>query len=212
MKNNATNILTEYYEKTLSDFGANADGVGWGSPVKHQLRLDAFVHVIELDNIIKNGLIDVGCGYGEMLNIINKDKKLTYEKYLGIDSSNGMILEAKKLYPNYKFKVVNYENLTNSENLKNVACCGVFTQKIDASNDDMYELLSMFLKISKNLRVNSFTFNFMSPTCDEIKNHLFYPNLDIIFNLISKYWDCNSLDYFISNSHLKYESLMHLKF
>lgn len=65
----------------------------------------------ELDSIIDDikkqwyrNILDIGCGNGRFLEE-GKNRWYTSEGYLGLDSSSGMIEEAKRLHPWYQFEV-----------------------------------------------------------------------------------------------------------
>ena len=65
----------------------------------------------ELDSIIDDikkqwyrNILDIGCGNGRFLEE-GKNRGYTSEGYLGLDSSSGMIEEAKRLHPWYQFEV-----------------------------------------------------------------------------------------------------------
>ncbi len=65
----------------------------------------------ELDYIIRDmmqytpySMLDIGCGNGRFLTeITNYELRIT--NYLGIDSSEGMIMEARKLHPDHHFDI-----------------------------------------------------------------------------------------------------------
>jgi trans-aconitate methyltransferase len=78
----------------------------------------------ELDTIIEDmcecgytSVLDIGCGNGRFLTEI-QDSKFNevypvdrIQNYIGLDSSAGMIAEAKKLHPDYEFAVCPMESL-----------------------------------------------------------------------------------------------------
>jgi tRNA (uracil-5-)-methyltransferase TRM9 len=72
----------------------------------------------ELDAIIGNmrqcgytSVLDIGCGNGRFLTEI-QDSTLIIQSYIGLDSSAGMITEAKKLHPDYTFAVCSMLDLS----------------------------------------------------------------------------------------------------
>jgi ubiquinone/menaquinone biosynthesis C-methylase UbiE len=62
-----------------------------------------------LMNYVKDSdsIIDIGCGNGRLL----KNSKIQNPNYLGIDFSEGLIAQAKKDFPDYKFEVLDVQNL-----------------------------------------------------------------------------------------------------
>ncbi len=78
------------------------------------------LHWPELEYIIADmkqrgciSVLDVGCGNGRFIEqITNYELRIT--NYLGIDSSEGMIREARKLHPDHHFEVIWMQELWNS--------------------------------------------------------------------------------------------------
>ena len=75
----------------------------------------------ELDYIISDihdqgytNLLDIGCGNGRFLEEMGK-RGMKLETYLGIDSSKGMIEEARRLHPEYRFEVCDMLSLDTFE-------------------------------------------------------------------------------------------------
>lgn len=74
----------------------------------------------ELDYIIDDmqeqgfsSVLDIGCGNGRFLEEV-QNSKLRIQTYLGIDSSAGMITEARKLHPENQFEVLDMSELQAS--------------------------------------------------------------------------------------------------
>lgn len=57
-------------------------------------------------------LLDLGCGNGRLLLFLNEVK---YAKYLGVDQSNGLLEQAKKQFPESKFKELDMAKLPIGE-------------------------------------------------------------------------------------------------
>jgi tRNA (uracil-5-)-methyltransferase TRM9 len=58
-------------------------------------------------------VLDIGCGNGRFLDSGEWDIDNSKLQYLGIDSSKGMIEEARRLHPEYEFDVCDMLELTN---------------------------------------------------------------------------------------------------
>jgi SAM-dependent methyltransferase len=76
------------------------------------------LHWPELEYIIADmkqqgymSVLDVGCGNGRFLTEIN-NSKLIIQNYFGIDTSDGMIREARKLHPDHQFEVCSMLDLS----------------------------------------------------------------------------------------------------
>lgn len=79
------------------------------------------LHWPELEYIIENiknneyrSILDVGCGNGRFLE---ESEKLWYipDQYLGVDNSEGMILEARKLHSETHFEVIWMQDIKQIE-------------------------------------------------------------------------------------------------
>lgn len=75
----------------------------------------------ELDSIISDiceqgytSVLDVGCGNGRFLEQMEHGT-WNVERYLGVDNSAGMIEEARKLHPEYRFEVCDMLSLYTLE-------------------------------------------------------------------------------------------------
>jgi trans-aconitate methyltransferase len=81
------------------------------------------LHWPEVDTIIADmsarkyaSVLDVGCGNGRFLEMAEKSG-FQCEKYHGIDSSLGMIQEAKQLHPYQNFTVCSMEKIDECQDL-----------------------------------------------------------------------------------------------
>ena len=83
--------------------------------------------------------------------------------------------------------------------------CGIFTKKVNAQDKDMEILFDKFFKMCKRIKANQIIFNTMSTFCDYKDKSLFYPKIDLITTLISKYWGFDPYNFKVTNKHLKYE-------
>lgn len=78
------------------------------------------LHWPELDSIILDmrnqgykSVLDIGCGNGRFLEQwMSWDERI---EYLGIDSSEWMIIEARKLHPEYRFEVIDMIHIGDIE-------------------------------------------------------------------------------------------------
>ena len=86
-------ILHDHYQMTFNDYGATSKGVDWGDK-----EWAALLRQRKMLEILKNRnfstILDVGCGYGALADLIHKEKFNL--KYCGIDVVEEMIREAKK--------------------------------------------------------------------------------------------------------------------
>ena len=207
----ATEILAAHYEQTFSAHGANADGVDWGCREKHQLRLERMVNRVGVERIRAQPLLDVGCGYGELLSVLSERFGVRPLHYVGVDPCLPMIESARTSHPEHRFEAVAFEDYVPSQPIEHLFCCGLFTKKVHANDEEMYALLDTFLDYGKNMASRTITFNTMSPLCDIRSNDLFFPQLDRVISRFEKYWGYGIREYSFSCDYLRYEMLIHLE-
>jgi trans-aconitate methyltransferase len=76
-------------------------------------RYQAIVTYIQKSSVTPPRILDLGCGYGALLEYLPKD---AYATYLGVDLSDTAILKArKKKYPNAIFKVSDLHQFKTEE-------------------------------------------------------------------------------------------------
>jgi SAM-dependent methyltransferase len=83
-------------------------------------------------------VIEIGCGYGRLCTAFNKDK------YLGLDISYDALRRATKIFPNYKFKLIEEEDLNNLYQYSNTKFLyTVLLHQTDEDIEDMVKNLCM---------------------------------------------------------------------
>jgi SAM-dependent methyltransferase len=210
-RNDITEILCSHYTQQFEKYGANADGVDWGSSEKHRYRLHNMVLHVGVDAMAHQSVLDVGCGYGELLTVLDGDFGVRPRSYVGIDPCLPMVEAARQKHPRYRFDAVPFEEFVPAQPVECLFCCGVFTKKAGGSQSDMYDLLNSFFAYAKSLEVRSVIFNTMSPLCDVRPEELFFPDADRIFALMRRHWSYSAQKYAFSNDYLQYEMVAHIE-
>jgi SAM-dependent methyltransferase len=118
-------------------------------------------------------LLDVGCGYGALLEI---DKKLTLD-YTGIDMVEDMIRHGKTHHPDATFICGNFLDHTFTEgSFDYVICNGVMTQKLTASIFEMEDYARKIIRKMFSLSRKGIAFNMMTSYVNFMAPNLFYKN------------------------------------
>lgn len=102
-----SSLMKNHYEKTFAAHGQSSQGVDWGpDPADHLLRLERMLAVTDIGTSkkVRTSLLDVGCGYGSLLDLI-KERKLDID-YHGVDLCESMINSASNKNPNIFFLLV----------------------------------------------------------------------------------------------------------
>lgn len=207
----ATEVLVKHYTEVFRNHGANSAGVDWGDKNRHILRLKKMVGCLEPHTLVKEKILDIGCGYGELLKILLKKIKNKPINYIGIDPCLEMIEEARKIYPDHRFYNTSLEKYRPSGNVDHLLCCGIFTKKINVKNNDMYCLMDILFKKAQRWGSKTITLNTMSPFCDIKSHNLYFPKIDDIVSLIRDRWGYKIKEFRFESNYLKYEMLVHVK-
>lgn len=146
INNRVTRKLENYYTDCIKTHGPSAKGVGWLSAQRANLRYDRMLKVIDnMYNVSNPSLLDVGCGYGALLDYA-KDRKIEID-YTGIDVSSEMIKVATTEHPDTQF--INKDILDyNDKTFDYVVCNGILTLKLD---NNLIEMDSYFKEIVKHM-------------------------------------------------------------
>ena len=135
-------MLGEHYSRTFAAHGEKPQGVDWGPcPEDHLMRLERMLAVADLG--IGGGtcgcptLLDVGCGYGSLLGLI-QERGQSFD-YHGIDLCEAMIQAAKARFPGARWSVEDVLLWDPGIKFDYVVCNGILTQKLGATIREMDE-------------------------------------------------------------------------
>lgn len=177
--------IYKHYEKCLEKNGDNHLGVDWPNYDDTITRYKIMLNIIKYsDKNKKHSLLDFGAGCGGLYDFIkSNDYNINYtaldispkfcdiikNKYINIDVLNIDIFKYEIDY-NYDFIILN----------------GVFTEKRDLNNNEMWNFFTNILKkLWKNTNIG-ISFNVMTPIVDWKDDKLFYLSYDILGNFLSK--------------------------
>jgi ubiquinone/menaquinone biosynthesis C-methylase UbiE len=177
--------IKNFYLRTFKKFGPSPKGVGWYNKIKTQKRYKNLLRLIKFyNNKRKYSLLDVGCGYGELINFCNKKKIL---KYHGIDLVQEMIHYAKKKYHNFSNFTFENKNLFSiNKKFDYIICNGVFTLRSSLSNRQMISYVKKCINHIYKISKIGFAFNTMTYNVDFKSRRLFYPKKLLIENFLKK--------------------------
>lgn len=163
--------LAAHYAERLDAHGAVPEGVDWGPhAADHALRLDRMLDVLRLDAPLgrRPSLLDVGCGFGSLLDRIH-ERELAVD-YHGVDVAPSMVEAARARHADGSFAVADGAALALDRRYDFVVCNGVLTQKLHHSIADMSAYAHRLLRqmyahaeIGMAFNVMSTHVNFMAP-------------------------------------------------
>ena len=66
--------LKKYYQDKFNMYGPKPTGVSWSNNKKTKLRYKNLLKVLNFDRKSNFSILDVGCGYGELINYLPTPK------------------------------------------------------------------------------------------------------------------------------------------
>lgn len=172
-----------YYDSKLLNFGNNYKGMSWSSKKSQYLR---FNELIKIGSIKNKSIHDVGCGNGELLNYLIKNK-IIFSNYLGSDISDKMINIANNNFnylKNIKFEKSNLLEDANHSKYDYVLASGIFNIKNNFSNKKWIKYVFEMIKKMFYFSKIGTGFNMLTFDVDYKEKKLFYMSLDKLVSFI----------------------------
>ena len=95
--------LNRAYKDRLFARGPTPNGVFWRNESSQIARFDALLNLVATVTPVANPVLgDVGCGYGAMLDFIQKTPRYQNFQYIGIDINKAMIKSCKQKFLDQK--------------------------------------------------------------------------------------------------------------
>lgn len=175
MNNEIIARVRDYYTKKITDHGCTPQGVDWNSWDSQYLRFEKLCQILPSSGPFS--ILDYGCGYGELVNFIQKNNYFDSFEYFGYDIAEMMIEHAR-----VRFK--SQPNITFINSLKDckvdyTVASGVFNVKLDLLlNSEWLEYIILTLKDINSISRKGFSFNALTSYSDPeyMKDYLYYAN------------------------------------
>lgn len=173
-------VLSEFYESCLQKFGPTPQGVDWPNQTDVSKRFTVMLDILSHEPTHTTlSLLDLGCGYGALLNHLNTHKPAIDIKYTGIDISDKMVQTAQTLFPHNLFQCQDIlKNPIEFNYFDYVVLNGVLTEKRTLSWDEMVNFAQSLLTQAFKICRKGMAFNVMSPNVDWCDPNLFYWSFD----------------------------------
>jgi len=113
------------YQGTYKKFGDDPRSLQYNSARAASVRYEQLLADIDVDG---KTILDVGCGFGDLIPFINSKTK-SFD-YLGIDIMSEFIKVAQKKYPKYKFLTGDYLGHPLSQKFDVIFCSGSLNSNI----------------------------------------------------------------------------------
>jgi len=163
--------ISSYYETLIDQHGHNPRSCDYGSELSQAAKFEVLSQVCSLEN---KTLLDVGCGFADYANFLNKKEPSLI--YHGVDITPSMIKVAKENNPNLSLRTLNI--LADSDGKG-------FDEKYDivTANGIFYLLGENAEKLMQQLIIKMFdiatiavAFNSLSSFAPDIEENEFYAN------------------------------------
>jgi len=178
--------IGRYYEDRLSQFGPTPRGVDWNSAESQALRFDKL-----LDLLVSSprqepavSLLDIGCGYGALLDHLNA-VGLTVD-YRGFDISEAMVDAARARHQASRSAFTS--RVEALEPASFVVASGIFNVKLHHSVEQWRGYVLETIASLDGLSTRGFAFNMLSTYSDPEKRRddLFYEDPCEMFDLCKR--------------------------
>lgn len=173
--NTITESLARHYSETFAAHGASSEGVDWGANTANvQLRYQKMLQVIKHSPGGAPTLLDVGCGYGGLLQYAaNTGCEIAYT---GVDAAQNMIDWASVNQEAGRFLCGDVLTFPFSEAFDYVVCSGILTQKLDTPGLHMDKYASSIIRRMFSLCRVGIAFNVMTTKVNHFAPNLYYRN------------------------------------
>jgi SAM-dependent methyltransferase len=196
--------IVKHYEDCLDKHGDTHLGVDWPKLEDVDKRYRVMMDLLRFDSQLQQpaSLLDFGCGAAHLIEYIRKND-MEQVHYSGLDLSQKFISLCQQKYPEQSFYCLDI--LQNADQLPvfdYVVMNGVFTEKRDLTQDEMWEYLQkMLLAIVPHTR-RGIAFNVMSKNVEWERDDLFHLSHDLLTDFVTKKI---SRDYIVRADYQLYE-------
>ena len=175
-------IITHYRE-CFKRHGDTALGMDWPDESEIDVRHEVMHQLMRESGTI----LDFGCGtshYQEWVQngVISKSQ----HPYTGLDLDAGKIATCKTKFPQHNFLCQDILEVPLEKSYDYIMMNGVFTEKLDLSNDEMTEYFEALLTAAWNSCNKGLAFNVMSKNVDWERDDLFHLPMDYLGTFLSK--------------------------
>lgn len=152
--------VERYYAAKLRRFGATPLGVDWSCVPTQALRFHQLLKLCEFEAPFS--LNDLGCGYGALLEYLDRYHPQAEIDYLGIDLSSAMVRKATRLWqrPYVRFQ----RDSQSSRSADYSIASGIFNVMLHHSLEDWESFIESTLRHLSATSRRGFAVNFVLPS------------------------------------------------
>lgn len=176
----------KYYADRIDRFGPTPRGVDWNSAESQELRFNRLLELVTPAQCIASpSILDVGCGYGALLDYM-RQRSLQLE-YHGFDISEPMVATARARHAGVDGAVFTSDARTLRPATYAVAS-GIFNVKLSYTLEEWREYVLDTLAALDGWSTAGFAFNMLSTQSDPYlrRDDLFYADPRELFDLCTQ--------------------------
>lgn len=165
-----TDLLLEHYTRVFAEHGRTPRGVDWRDKETAELRYQKMLALLDYKG---GSLLDVGCGFGGLLEYISQFGASV--SYVGIDIVEEMLQSARSRHSSTSF--VHGDFLTqifDDDSFDYVVCNGILTQKLAATEDEMSDFAKKVVTKMFRIAKRGIAFNLMTNYVNYTVPNLYY--------------------------------------
>lgn len=155
-----------YYTTQVLRHGATPLGVAWPDQLTQELRFVQLLRPCDLSRPFT--LNDLGCGYGALLGFLDRRHRGNKVDYLGIDLSEAMIEQARRLWCTRKGAAF-HQGAESPRNADFGVASGIFNVRLEAAQTHWEELISDTLAALARTSARGFAVNLLKPLPPEME-------------------------------------------
>lgn len=159
------NEIGNYYNGLVDKYGHDPKACDYGHANSQTIKFEVLSQAASYDS---KSILDIGCGFADYYDFLSK--KFRNINYHGVDISERMIDNAKKLHPGLKLELRNVFDNPPPEKYDIVTSNGIFYLLGQESKSLMYEFIEKMFNLSEQLIV----FNSLSTWATDKEEKEFY--------------------------------------
>lgn len=185
-------VTKEFFQKTLDEYGASAQGVGWNGRDAQQIRYKILSKVIE-EGDDSFTMCDYGCGVGYYLSFLREHYRQRSVKYVGYDILQDMLLRARENYgaDDESHSFVLGEHLQDRYDY--IVSSGIFNLKQDIEENKWKQYILETIEQFDKHSIKGFAFNALTKysDLDKMRPDLYYSDPLFLFDYCKKNFSRN---------------------